>query len=290
MAQVEKDPYCLKVLSKHWPDVPKWESDETVGRHNLPAARLVAGGPPCQPFSAAGQQRGASDPRNRWPQMRRIIAECRPDWVVFENVPGIIGLYLDVVLADLETEGYATGTVVFPVASLGAPHLRQRVWIIAHALAYSGEQRLSASQSDGRDVPNAKRHMAREVRRQSEQQHSVGVQRTDVPDATCLRRERDGAARNGGTGLADGGQTAAHADPERLEGGLSQTAAWKIADTGGGRIYDSHWAIEPPVGRMADGLPGRVDRLRGLGNAVSPAQSYHVGRLIMAVEAAQNER
>lgn len=100
----EIDPYASAVLKKHWPGIPNL--GDIRGIHGV-RADLVTGGFPCQPFSTAGQRRGASDDRALWPEMRRVIEEARPSWVCAENVPGIISMELDRVLFDLECLGYS---------------------------------------------------------------------------------------------------------------------------------------------------------------------------------------
>ena len=130
--QVEKDPFCQQVLNKHWPDIPKYGDIREINPANLPPVDLICGGFPCQPFSVAGKQRGKEDDRYLWPEMLRIIEGLRPAWVFGENVPGIIRLGLDTALSDLEATGYAYRTFVVPACALGAPHRRDRVWIVAH--------------------------------------------------------------------------------------------------------------------------------------------------------------
>ena len=132
---IEQEPYCQAVLRYHWPDVPVLGDIKNVRRSDLPDPDpdVICGGFPCQPFSHAGRQQAQDDPRHLWPEMFRLIRECRPTWVVGENVAGIISLGLDEVLSDLESEGYATRTFNIPACAVGAPHIRQRIWIIAHA-------------------------------------------------------------------------------------------------------------------------------------------------------------
>ena len=132
---VENEPYCQAVLKHHWPDVPVLGDIRNVRREELPdpSPGLICGGFPCQPFSHAGKQQAQDDPRHLWPEMLRLIRECRPTWVVGENVTGLINLGLDEVLTDLEDEGYATRTFNIPACAVGAPHLRQRLWIVAHS-------------------------------------------------------------------------------------------------------------------------------------------------------------
>jgi len=115
---------------------------------------IVTGGFPCQPFSAAGRRRGTADDRYKWPEMFAVIQNVRPDWVVAENVRGLVtwseGLVLEQVCADLESEGYEVQPIIIPAVAVNAPHRRDRVWIIAHA--NSGEQRTgfgSIQEADG---------------------------------------------------------------------------------------------------------------------------------------------
>jgi DNA (cytosine-5)-methyltransferase 1 len=130
VAFCEIEPYCRAVLRKHWPDVPCFDD---VGTIPGIGCDVVAGGFPCQPFSLAGKRRGSADDRWLWPQMVAVIRSERPRWVICENVPGIIRMELDTVLADLEDEGYTGWPFVVPACAVGAQHRRDRVWIVAHA-------------------------------------------------------------------------------------------------------------------------------------------------------------
>ena len=131
----EKDPYCRRVLAKHWPDVPIFEDIHYLNGKEIEALGpidIVTGGFPCQPVSVAGRRRGQSDERWLWPQMLRIIDLARPAWVVAENVPGLRTLGADRVVADLERAGYASWPLVVGAFHAGAPHRRQRVFIVAY--------------------------------------------------------------------------------------------------------------------------------------------------------------
>lgn len=137
VGQCEKDEYCQKILGLRWPWIPRWRDIHHVTGWEVEdkcgTVDVVAGGFPCQPFSVAGQQRGTEDDRHLWPEMLRVIREVQPTWVIAENVPGLIRLALDDVLASLEAEGYETIAIVFPAHALGAPHKRERVWIVGYA-------------------------------------------------------------------------------------------------------------------------------------------------------------
>ena len=131
--QVDNDDFCLKVLNKRWPNVPKYGDIRDVGKENLETVDLIAGGFPCQPFSVAGKRRGTKDDRHLWPEMLRVISELKPTWVLGENVPGIIPLFLDQAISDLEAEVYTCTPIVLPACAFDAPHERSRVFIIAYS-------------------------------------------------------------------------------------------------------------------------------------------------------------
>jgi DNA (cytosine-5)-methyltransferase 1 len=134
----EIDGYCRRVLARHWPEIPTYQdirqlSARRLHHDGIPPIDLICGGYPCQPFSIAGNQRGAEDPRHLWPEMSRLIREIWPRWVICENVAGHVECGLDAVLADLEDAGYTATPFVIPACAVGAPHRRDRVWIVAHA-------------------------------------------------------------------------------------------------------------------------------------------------------------
>ena len=240
VAFCERDPFCRSVLAQQWPHLPIHEDiRELDGQTYRGSVELVCGGFPCQPFSVAGKQKGKADDRHLWPEMFRVIAQSRPCWVVGENVPGIIGLGLDEVLSDLESEGYACSTFILPACAVDAPHRRDRVWVVAHA--------------DRKIEPDGsldEREMARQL----------------VADAESQRVERHASA-----GIEKSHPSTGPRVP-------------RCARAGGRAAV---WEPESGMGRVADGIPHRVDRLRALGNAVVPQLVEEIGRLILACEAAK---
>ena len=142
VAFCESDPYCRRVLAKHWPDVPCHEDIRELTGDAIGPVDVITGGYPCQPFSVAGKRRGEKDDRHLWPEMRRLVAELRPNWVLGENVNGHINMGLDEVLFDLETELYTARTFALPAVGLDAWHIRSRLWIVAHAYSRGRAQQV----------------------------------------------------------------------------------------------------------------------------------------------------
>ena len=285
---VEQDPFCQAVLNHHWPDVPILDDIRNARRSDFPDARpdLVCGGFPCQPFSQAGRQLAQDDPRHLWPEMLRVIRELRPTWVVGENVVGLIKLGLDEVLTDLEGEGYATRTFNIPACATGAPHLRQRVWVVAHADSESepdgtfdgnaGQRQLgfgfggSEATSYDPDPDDHGSHRATEhepdaqhgeAQLRDEQVREPGSVGQDVADADDQRGQERHAQR-----------------PEQDRQGQTGDAVSR-----GSSVSDrpeDHWRSEPAVGRLVDGLPNRVSQLRALGNSIVPQIAQEIGQAI----------
>ncbi len=236
-------------------------------------ASLITGGFPCQPFSVAGKRGGASDDRAIWPEMFRVISEARPAWVLGENVPGIIPMELDNVLSDLEGIGYATRTFVIPACAVDARHRRDRVWIIGRRI--SGEHQ--GWRCPAEDCFSASRGEIGDNATIS----NTGSQRgcnwkgvdTGNKNATNVR-QRSKSQKLGDTereGL------------ERYEGDRLETCRGEMQivrpDNDGFPNY-WQWNPEPDVGRVANGIPNRVDRLKGLGNAIVPQVAYEILREI----------
>lgn len=139
IAFCERDEFCQKVLKKNFGQDIKIYDDITTFSAKSFRGRcdIITGGFPCQPFSHAGKREGTSDERHLFPQMLRVISEVKPRWVVAENVRGLLSIESGQVFADvissLESEGYEVITFCIPASAIGAPHRRDRLWIIAHA-------------------------------------------------------------------------------------------------------------------------------------------------------------
>jgi DNA (cytosine-5)-methyltransferase 1 len=228
VAFCEIDPYCQAVLRRHWPDVPVFDDVRTLtatdvsnaakqqvgiagqSRINSGVVDVICGGFPCQDISIAGKGEGITGSRSGlWKEFARIIGEIRPRYVIVENVAALLGRGLGDVLGDLAALGYDAEWHCIPASAVGAPHRRDRVWIVGHPMQ---------------------------------------------------------------SGLSE--RTAIRGRPGEATTGLS----WDVSSVSG------QWDVEPDVGRVAHGVPARVDRLKALGNTVVPQIAEIIGRAIMKME------
>jgi len=273
---VEQEPYCKEVLRHHFPEVPILGDIKNVKRSDLPDPDpdVILGGFPCQPFSSAGLQKAQSDSRHLWPEMFRLIKECRPSWVIGENVIGIVKLGLDEVLTDLENEGYATRTFNIPACAIGAPHLRQRVWIIAHSD--------SKRKSNGAIDAQAQGELVADPSISGLQEHGYGqaedaIERSkDVADPQSKRHGRGSSKKCGNEQRI--------ILPKEQEGGEMGREAEGCGEP---HRPDQWWESEPPVGRLAHGVPNRVSQIRALGNSIIPQIAKEIGNAIKTAETTQ---
>jgi len=157
---VEKNEYCQKLLRKHWPKIEIISDIKEFDARGHRGVSLITGGFPCQPFSIGNQteRRGKDDDRYLWPEMFRVIKESKPDFVLAENVTGIIKVALDEVLTNLDSIGYTAGTFIIPACGINSPHRRNRVWIVANSnkQGSQGLRGLSGKREGGSEVPVGK--------------------------------------------------------------------------------------------------------------------------------------
>ena len=153
VAQVEIDPFCQMVLEKHWPDVPRYGDISTVRGDRLPHCDVLAGGFPCQDLSYAGFGAGIEGARSGlWGEYARLIREIRPEYVVVENVAALLARGAGRVLGDLASYGYDAEWRIIPASSLGLPHERERLFIVAYANEKHGETGMGDKQNRTRTV------------------------------------------------------------------------------------------------------------------------------------------
>ena len=315
--QVEIEDYPTKILEKHWPEVHRERDIKECSGENLESVDLICGGFPCQDISVAGTGAGLAGERSGlWYEMHRIISDIKPRWVVVENVAALLSRGLDVVLRDLSQIGYDCEWHVISASAVGAPHRRERVWIIARLrFGFSKEadaQRTNANRQRSHRKKKYVNGKAELRNKQDCQSRQVGE---DVPNANiindAMRRDstanaeamagRDGNARGSKrdcrSGRKEGTRQSAkdvpNANSKRLEGKRANddTKGWKeergsagLCDREELRRFANWWEVEPGVGRVAHGISRRVDRLKGLGNAVVPQIVELIGRRIMEIE------
>ena len=379
VAFCEIDAYCRMVVQKHWKGVKIYNDVKEITKERLQAdgidsPTVITGGFPCQPFSVAGKQKGTSDNRYLWPDMFRIIQEFTPQWVIGENVKGITniqdGMVFETVCADLEGAGYEVRAFNIPAAGVGAPHRRERIWIVAHS-KFNG---LSSSQKPD----SIKKTISKESHGENNSFNTTGTsglstskqimensRRTIRGKQSTRNKESTGSgafektkrsANSGSTARPskrkkimahatesrsssesigdfksmekksqrkkEGGNQStirtsarstdvANADERNVEAGCERqrgvckesrrqrtssnatSSSEALADTE--RVYvqgqqdrsgqeqsrrSGWWDLEPDVGRVADGIPGRVYRLKGLGNSIIPKIAEEIGKAI----------
>lgn len=138
--QVEIDPYCRRVLERHWPNVQRYADVAALAGEELERVDCIAGGFPCQPVSLAGRGLAQQDSRWLWPEFDRIIRAVGPRLVIVENVPGLLGRGLGIVLGDLADLGFDAEWSCVSACSLGAPHMRKRLFVVAHAMRFGRQE------------------------------------------------------------------------------------------------------------------------------------------------------
>ncbi len=277
--QVEIDPYCQRVLAKHWPGVTRYGDIRAIDWATVPAVDVLCGGFPCQDLSFAGKRAGIDGERSwLWSEYVRSIRALRPRYIIVENVPGLLtNEYMGRVLGDLAASGYDAEWDCLPASAFGAPHRRDRVWIIA----YHAERTWS-----GRETAQSGEHFEG-WRMQGENRGF----RFFVADTSGERpREAGQHCERQEEWTAGGCQVLADSSLEQWDRWLHWTCGWErepqeaLRDARGGRREEAWMSIpESLLGRVAYGVPHRVDRLKGLGNAIVPHIAEWIGRQIMKV-------
>jgi DNA (cytosine-5)-methyltransferase 1 len=248
VAFCEIDPYCRAVLRKHWPGVPCFDDVRKLNRHQLVWKLVDKPRRYLRRIPLSGHQHRLDRTRDRrrsqWPlaHYARLIGELRPRYVIVENVAALLARGLGRVLGDLATLGYDAEWHCIPASAVGAPHERDRIWIVAYP-----------------DV----RQRQRPNRPVQAGRNAISRGGEDVADSDSLGCDEMEQPEHGGSAI---------------EGPI---LAALYASLAGGR---TGWEAEPDVGRVADGIPARVDRLKGLGNAVVPEIPEIIGRVILAYE------
>lgn len=293
--QIEIDEFCQKVLHKHWPHVPKWRNITHVRGTELRTVDLICGGFPCQPVSYAGNQRAQADERWLWPEFARLIRILRPRYVLVENVPGLLRRGIEDVLGDLAASGYDAEWEGLPASAFGAPHERQRIWIVAYTDDWHTPERreceVTATESNrrrdnvGRNDDNVGRQKS--IRRTGDNTSNEDANTERVNGRQRWERRSTGIGEGTVERQTSGKETsgvqssfATDADSKRREESRRSSTVFP-------QQFDversSWWSIEPGMDRISDGLSRKLDenRLRALGNSVVPICVEWIGQRIM---------
>lgn len=268
LASCEINPFGRKVLEYYWPStyhhddiktltgsIIEYEAQKRYGPDWRADGVVLSGGFPCQPYSLAGKRLGKEDERHLWPEMLRVIREIQPDWIVGENVFGLVnwsdGLVFDEVQTDLEAQGYEVQAFVLPACAADAPHRRDRIWIIAYRNS-NGQQR-----SNGEHEKHA----------------SKGWQ--------YAQRDVSACAKYGPTTYAHGERQQQQSTVGELEG--ARPCESNIHNNG------ADWQAFPtqsPVCSRNDGIPAELDgitfskwrneSIKAAGNAIVPQIAYRI--------------
>ncbi len=320
----EIDPFCLRVLEYWYPNSKSYDDIKTTdftpwrGRVDI-----LTGGFPCQPFSLAGRRAGTQDDRYLWPQMLRAISEIRPTWVVGENVAGLITMVqpgsetvmgktdnifeesylcrkeqnyvLFDIISSLEKVGYAVQAFVIPACAVGAPHRRDRIWIVAHRT----DARLENQQK--REVVASSTWHASHTdcdRLRFRPGQSVTQQGIEVPSDACRTRETDITSGITADARENGRYAFTYGD-----GHTESAQQAQVKPFGADRPQDwwRDFPSVPPVCGGDDGLPFDLSRLaiseprwrreaiKALGNAWVPQVAYEIFRAINKINEYETE-
>jgi len=248
----EVNKYCCRLLRHHFPEIENYGDIKKLDGHKFSGIDLLTAGFPCQPFSVAGKRRGGGDPRDLWPQTARIIGECRPRYALLENVAGLLsmdrGRYFRGVLGSLAEFGYDAIWNVLPASSVGAPHLRKRLWIVA----YSNDGRLGKPYCYRVEKENRKKRESNKGKTIQESFSNSLERSSFLPDATRTKQQAD------------------------IRGGYSENNGSVESQYRGRYLLPGKesWTCEPGIHRVVDGIPGIVARNKGYGNAIVPQCAY----------------
>lgn len=319
VAFCEREPFPQKVLQKHWPNVPIYDDVCTLTAERLKedgiigpgrTIDIISGGYPCQPFSHAGKRQGKEDDRHLWPEVHRLLQEIRPRWFVGENVAGHVTLGLDDVLSDLGDIGYTAQPFIIPSSAVGAPHRRDRVFIVGYTTSPGFQEWRQSGLAEESEKTGT--GMEPESERSGENvADSEGERSREAREYQCGGSEK--WITGGGEAMADTSSIGRPRQRKPIESSYSTTnREWEASKPFDVRIR-KEWSIESKLGgvldgisdwldryqwpagqgaaqydweppRVATGVKDRVGRLKALGNAVNPVQIYPILAAIKAID------
>ena len=299
--QSEIDPYACKVLKKHWPEVPNYGDIKEIKWEEVARPDVICGGYPCQPFSQAGKRRGEEDPRHLWPWVREAISELRPQYAILENVRGHLSMGGLSVIGELAAIGYDAEWRIVSAASVGANHRRDRIIIVAYPSRKLGNgiKDHQGNSTRPEEVPEPGDGSRTQNVAYPDGSHSSNGRQREVISSEDRSRRDDRGGSGSDTwevcmeGARQSERNVADADAWEISGRLRGVSEDSGLVFGGDNLRRGTqgyagwqwWEVEPDVGRVVNGVPSRVDRLKGLGNAVVPQVAEVIGRLIMEADA-----
>ena len=282
VAFVEKDPFCQKVLRKHWSNTPIISDIRTVKGedYETDGVTIVSGGFPCQPFSQAGKRKGTDDDRYLWDETLRVVTETKPRWFIGENVDGLVniqdGMVLRQVQDDLEKEGFQVQCLVVPASGIGAWHQRKRVWIIGHNVSNTIGELSDGCSGTTRLSPEKQEWM---VSHSQEYKDKVWGKTKRCDQQTGSRG--DVSNTNG----------------ERLQGHGVQTnmevEERQVSSDRSSQGQHTWWQTESKLRGVPHGISyeldkDRANRIKALGNSIVPQIAYQLFKSIVTVTKEDN--
>jgi DNA (cytosine-5)-methyltransferase 1 len=294
IAFCERDEYCRLLLQKHWKGVKIYNDIKKLeGKDIEEKVDILTGGFPCQPYSVAGKQKGTDDDRYLWPEMFRVIKEVKPTFIIAENVRGLIniqdGMVFETVCSNLESEGFEIQPFIIPAAGVGAPHKRERVWIVGyskHNGSLTSKIKRGYNKADAGTEERQNKTIESERTSRSRDNEIMEDTRRTLRQGSEFRKENEDEGREENANQSKrSSSTSEHhvADSEGVHVQGQQDRSGQEQSWG-----ESWWEFEPNVGRVADGVPGRVHRLKALGNSIVPQIAEEIGRAIWKVAKNQN--
>ena len=297
----EWEEFPRKVLKHHFPNAEQYgdikEFDATTYSGRLD---IISGGFPCQPFSVAGKRKGSEDERHLWPEMLRVVGECQPRWVVGENVRGLVswsdGLVFETCYSDLEAIGYSVQSFIIPACATGAPHRRDRVWIVAHREDVRPPQTTNTGRKRAEHQPNDRHEVRDSFNTNGRGGNATDTERVRLEHSEKPRslEEREGETRldvaeptktNGKRGNAPDTdfELSECGNDNRKDGRSKQTE--RIESFGKPRGWEEFPTV-PPICGGDDGLPKELDgitfskwrreSIKAYGNAIVPQVAHRI--------------
>ena len=285
---IDYEPYAQAVLRKHWHNTKIYDDITKIDFKELSEVDVLTGGFPCQDISNAGKRAGIKGNRSSlWKYYLEAIRVLRPKYAVIENVSALLRRGLNVVLSDLASVGYDAEWYCIPAAAVGAPHRRDRIFILAY--------------------PHGRQELCSEYDRFSIKKKFIGIVSNSSASPNLAYPNSGGHVyREFGEQSTEGGQSSqrefvagsdvVYSNSEGLQGynewkpSTEQTKTFRT-DIMSASIGErcGWWAVEPCVGRVADGVPAWVDRIKCLGNAVVPGVAETIAEAIKEYEKGVDE-